>query len=132
MTISTAHRAARNAASIAMADAGPGPSSVKIYTEQGGVLLAVCRLAKPCGTINAQGRIALQPKKHAWAHQLPAKPFCRQASKTMTATALERLRLRWPGSIGRRRRWVSGKSAMTSGGRPLVSRACLFYGAAGA
>ena len=60
MTISTAHRAARNAASIAMADAGAGPSSVKIYTEQGGVLLAVCRLAKPCGTINAQGRIALQ------------------------------------------------------------------------
>ena len=59
MTISTAHRAARNAASIAMADAGAGPSSVKIYTEQGGVLLAVCRLAKPCGTINAQGRIVL-------------------------------------------------------------------------
>ncbi len=60
MTISTAHRAARNAASIAMADAGAGPSSVKIYTEQGGLLLAVCRLAKPCGTINVQGRIALQ------------------------------------------------------------------------
>lgn len=58
---SVAHRGARNAASLALADMGAGPSSIKIYTEQGGVLLAVCRLANPCGTINAQGRIALQP-----------------------------------------------------------------------
>ena len=59
MIISTAHRAARNAATIALADMGAGPSSIKIYDENG-VLLAVCRLAKPCGTITEQGRIALQ------------------------------------------------------------------------
>ena len=34
--------------------------------------------------------------------QLPGKPSCRQASNTTTATALERLRLRLPGIIGRR------------------------------
>lgn len=60
MTISIAHRAARNAASIALADAGPAASVIKVYADQGGTLLAVCRLAKPCGTINAQGRIALR------------------------------------------------------------------------
>lgn len=60
LAITTAHRAARNAASIAIADAGPGPSSVKLYTADGGTLLGVRTLAKPCGAITAEGRIALQ------------------------------------------------------------------------
>lgn len=55
-----AHRAARNAASIALADAGAGNASIKIYTFDGGTLLAVRALAKPCGAVReADGRIAL-------------------------------------------------------------------------
>jgi hypothetical protein len=55
------HRAARNAASIALADDGPGNASVRLYSEQGGVLLAVRTLAKPCGLVRpADGRIALE------------------------------------------------------------------------
>ena len=53
------HRAARNAATIATADAGPGPSSIKLYTAEGGTLLGTRTLAKPCGAITAEGRIAL-------------------------------------------------------------------------
>ena len=57
--ISTAHRAARNAASIALADEGAGPSSIKLYSASA-TLLAVRTLAKPCGAIvPATGRIAL-------------------------------------------------------------------------
>jgi hypothetical protein len=53
-------RAARNAASIELADAGPGVSSIKLYTSEGGTLLAVRKLAKPCGTVrSADGRIQL-------------------------------------------------------------------------
>lgn len=55
----TAHRAARNAASIAMADTGAGVASIKLYAASGGTLLAVRQLAKPCGSVNAAGRIAL-------------------------------------------------------------------------
>lgn len=55
-----AHRAARNAASIALADTGPGASSIQLFTTQGGTRLAVRHLAKPCGTVRpADGRIAL-------------------------------------------------------------------------
>lgn len=55
-----AHRAARNAASIALADTGAGAASIKIYTSDGGTLLAVCQLAKPCGAVReADGRIEL-------------------------------------------------------------------------
>ena len=61
MTISIAHRAARNQASIDLADAGPGPSVIKLYTEAGGTMLGVRTLAKPCGTITAEGRIQLLP-----------------------------------------------------------------------
>ncbi len=39
-----------------------------------------------------------------------AKPCCRHASNTTTATAFDRLRLRWPGRIGRRRRWSSSNA----------------------
>lgn len=56
----TAHRAARNAASIVLADTGAGTASVKIYTAAGGTLLATRQLAKPCGSVReADGRIEL-------------------------------------------------------------------------
>lgn len=57
--LSRAHRAARNQATIDCADAGPGPSVVKLYSEAGGTLLGQRTLAKPCGTITADGRIQL-------------------------------------------------------------------------
>ena len=56
---SLAHRAARNAASIAHADTGPGNSSVRLYTAQAGTLLAVRTLDRPCGLVRGDGRIAL-------------------------------------------------------------------------
>lgn len=57
---SQAHRAARNAASIAHADTGPGNSSVRLYTAQGGTVLAVRTLDRPCGLVRpGDGRIAL-------------------------------------------------------------------------
>lgn len=59
LTNTLAHRAARNQASIALADTGAGVASIKLYTASGGTLLAVRQLAKPCGTVNAGGRIAL-------------------------------------------------------------------------
>lgn len=61
MLISLAHRAARNQASIDLADTGVGNATLKLYTAEGGTLLAVRTLAKPCGTITADGRISLQP-----------------------------------------------------------------------
>lgn len=60
MNITTAHRAARNQASIDMADAGAGNSCIRLYTAEGGTLLGQRTLAKPCGTLTAAGRIALQ------------------------------------------------------------------------
>ena len=44
-------------------------------------------------------------------HDPPSKPCWRQASKTVTATALDRFRLRWPARIGRRRRCWGGNIA---------------------
>ena len=38
------------------------------------------------------------------------KPFWRQASNTVTATAFDRFRLRWPSRIGRRSRCAAGKA----------------------
>ncbi len=56
----TAHRAARNAASIALADALPGNARIALYTAQGGTLLAVRTLARPCGDVRASdGRLVL-------------------------------------------------------------------------
>ena len=46
------------------------------------------------------------------------KPSCRHASKTTTATEFERLRLRFPGTIGRRISRSPGQSARTAGGQP--------------
>ena len=55
-------RAVRNAASLARADLGGGPSAVKLYTAQGGTLVAVCQLASPCGSVReADGRMVLLP-----------------------------------------------------------------------
>ena len=60
LSITVAHRAARNQASIDLADAGSAASSIKLYTAQDGDLLAVRTLAKPCGAIvPGTGRIAL-------------------------------------------------------------------------
>ena len=56
LTITTAHRAARNQASITLAGAA---STLRFYTAEGGTLLATRTLANPAGTINAQGRIVL-------------------------------------------------------------------------
>jgi len=49
------------------------------------------------------------------------KPCCRQASKMVTATALERLRLRLPGRMGRVRRQEGENSSMMACGSPRVS-----------
>ncbi len=60
LTNTPAHRAARNAASIALADTGAGVASIKLYdAPSGGTLLAVRNLAKPCATVTAAGRIVL-------------------------------------------------------------------------
>ena len=56
ISISTAHRAARNQASITLAGAA---STLRFYTAEGGTLLATRTLTNPAGTINAQGRIVL-------------------------------------------------------------------------
>lgn len=61
MIISIAHRAARNAASIALADAGPAASAIWLYASEGGVIIGKRTLAKPCGVITDQGRIQLMP-----------------------------------------------------------------------
>jgi len=60
LTVTTAHRAARNQASIDLADAGAEAACIRLYSAAGGALLAVRRLAAPCGTLTAEGRIALQ------------------------------------------------------------------------
>lgn len=60
LSMTQAHRAARNAASIALADTGAGVASIKLYTSDGGTLLATRLLAKPCGAVReSDGRIAL-------------------------------------------------------------------------
>lgn len=56
ISISTAHRAARNQASVTLAGA---TSTLRFYTAEGGTLLATRTLANPAGTINAQGCIVL-------------------------------------------------------------------------
>lgn len=59
MVITPEHRAARNAASIALADAGgPGAASLRL-TDAAGTLLAQITLARPCASLTPEGRIAL-------------------------------------------------------------------------
>lgn len=56
-----AHRAARNAASIALADQGAANSVIRVFTGPGGTLLATRQLDKPCGTVRlSDGRIVLE------------------------------------------------------------------------
>ena len=69
LTLSVAHRAARTAASIALADTGARRSAIHIYTAppaSGGVLLAVIALQKPCGALVPEtGRARLMPAEGA-------------------------------------------------------------------
>ena len=74
MAISNAHRAARNRASVEVADAGAGNSTLKFRDAPGGLLLAVRTLAKPCGTINGDGRIVLQPSANNDLVMVTGKP----------------------------------------------------------
>ena len=60
LTLTNAHKVVRAAASVALADAGDASSCIKIYTAQGGTLLAIRRLAEPCATISAAGVITLR------------------------------------------------------------------------
>ena len=61
LTLSIANRAARNAASIALADAGDGRASVRLYDAQGTQLAAIT-LQKPCGSVSdVDGLITLLP-----------------------------------------------------------------------
>lgn len=59
LTVTAVHRAARNQASIDLADAGAEASTIRLYAAQGGALLAVRRLAWPCGKLTPEGRISL-------------------------------------------------------------------------
>lgn len=60
LQLTQAHRAARNAASIVLADTGPANSSIRLYAAQGGTLLGVRTLDRPCGLVRpGDGRIAL-------------------------------------------------------------------------
>ena len=70
LALTIAHRIARNRASIALADAGEGNSAMRLYTQAGGVLLAIVPLQKPCGVVAPEnGRIQLAP-------DLSAAPLC--------------------------------------------------------
>lgn len=60
VAVSVAHRAARNAASVALASAGPGVSSLRFYSADDAFLGALL-LAQPCAVINDAGRMELQP-----------------------------------------------------------------------
>ena len=60
LEITQDHRKARNQASITLADAGAYPSTLRLYSEKGGALMATRTLAKPCGVLTAEGRISLQ------------------------------------------------------------------------
>ena len=59
LSLSQANRAARNAATIARADDGVGNAAIRLYTAQGGTLLATRTLGKPCGTVRSDGRLQL-------------------------------------------------------------------------
>lgn len=59
LTITNAHKVVRANATVAMADAGPASACIKLYTASAGTLLAIRRLAKPCGSVNGSGVITL-------------------------------------------------------------------------
>lgn len=62
LNLTLEHRAARNQATIDLADRGSSNSRICMYDAPGAgrVLLATVLLAKPCGTLNASGQIVLQ------------------------------------------------------------------------
>lgn len=55
----TAHRAARNQATLDLMDTGAGAARIDFYTAAAGTLLATRTLQNPSGVINAAGRIEL-------------------------------------------------------------------------
>lgn len=55
----TAHRAARNQATLDLMDTGAGAARIDFYTAPAGTLLATRTLQNPSGVINAAGRIEL-------------------------------------------------------------------------
>ena len=59
LTLTNAHKVARANATVALADTGAANSCIKLYTAASGTLLAIRRLAKPCGSISAAGVITL-------------------------------------------------------------------------
>lgn len=59
ITLTNAHKVARANASVALADSGTANSCLKLYTAQGGTLLGIRRLAKPCASVNAAGVVTL-------------------------------------------------------------------------
>ena len=59
LTPTTAHRTARNTATLALMDTGAGTARINFYTAAAGTLLATRTLANPSGVINAAGRIEL-------------------------------------------------------------------------
>ena len=60
LSLTPAARAARNAALLSRADAGSSAAAtVALYSAAGGTLLGTRTLAKPCGNVNAAGRIEL-------------------------------------------------------------------------
>lgn len=61
MIVSTAHRAVRNAATIALADTGAGAAHIQFFTARSGTLLGQRMLQKPCAILTPEGRIALAP-----------------------------------------------------------------------
>ena len=60
LAITTAHQAARNAATIALADGGPGYSTLRLY-DGASVYLGACALAKPCAEVQPDGTLMLLP-----------------------------------------------------------------------
>ena len=60
LAITTAHHAARNAATIALADSGPGYSTLRLY-DGASVYLGACALAKPCAEVQPDGTLMLLP-----------------------------------------------------------------------
>jgi hypothetical protein len=62
LEISTAHKSARSAASVAFADTGVANSKLRLYASADwtGTPLVEIILKKPCGTVNGSGLIVLE------------------------------------------------------------------------
>ena len=60
LAITQGHQAARNAASVAYADSGPGNSRLRLY-DGADVFLGACLLAKPCAELQTDGTLLLLP-----------------------------------------------------------------------